>query len=309
MGTIAGGERRWAVLEGAAGAVTAVTGCKSTTSNRPTADSRVAGADASVRLDTRSVALNDVGSSIDSDPTPRGEVGCNRPKHLTSNVLPEVEIECWLSARYVPEEQVVGLLKENFALLLMPERTKLSGSWKNVDTSRIRQLNFVPEKPLKLGRGYLIEITPQPLLTPNRQMSDFHVGSLPRVVGVKFGSTTGKLDAPLDLLGITFSENIDTKLAYRSIVVRKQGDAGALELSPIEPTAPQNPGIAFIAAQPFEEQAVYEIELPSSISTALGVSFDTDYDGKAGGSPQVITVRPADYNAKTDQSWTPILSY
>lgn len=246
--------------------------------------------------------LPDVGLA-DSDPAVRGSANCYRPAHLASSVLADVSIACGVSGTNVDLDEVTKQLEQGFALSLLPGRTAVKGSWKPVP-NRDRHVQFVPDSPLTEG-DYLVEIAPQPLMTPLIGTIFFHVGSLPRLRAVAFAPTSGDPADKPNLLSITFSEYIETATAYAAVIVREKGAATALTLTPVQPTAKHGPAIGLIAPSGFDEKAEYEIEVPATIKAASGVQLDTDYDGAPGGATMTISVRPEDYGLASGKSWMP----
>lgn len=272
-------------------------GCKSENAATPDARVDLPVADQQAHPDT--LQTRDIGMP-DSDPTSKIFVILESPQHLSTGHLATFKPGFRITLQnYFQQDDGLAVASKQLALLALPERTPVDGAWIPRNGSATTT-EFTPVKPLAMDKEYLIQATPTALVQVNREKTVFRVGSLPRVVGISFGSTN--MNQVYDGFTVHLSEGVPTSTFFAAVTVSLDGKPLALTLKTTSTFAAT---LALALPGGFDLQKVYTIEVAPDVGASK--KLDSDYQGKESTTAFKLAIKAGDY--LNDKAWTPNLSY
>lgn len=229
------------------------------------------------------------------------------PSHLTSGWTSDQKVSLnWVNVGVSDIKSAEGDIRTAFSVVTFPGKSPISGKLEL--NAAARKGVFVPASGLIKDADYLVQVRRLGYVVPDREHTQFRVGSLPRVRRI---NVVPKATAPgdLDYLNLVFSEEVDRASVLAVLTVRTAKSGASLSISPIYATGAST-SVAFRLPASTQMNVKLALRLGMDVGAKSGVKLDGKYTGKAGSGDFTVELTPSDHSpALGKTAWEPAIKY
>ncbi|MCC6749907.1 MAG: hypothetical protein IT371_19740 [Deltaproteobacteria bacterium] len=232
--------------------------------------------------------------------------------HLSSNHAPDEKllVHLWPSGG-ITDADAFARFSSVTTVAARNSKGLVPGSWKvRAARSGRVEVEFSADPSFTVDQDYVLTVRKDGVIAPSREVTLFHVGSLPRVRRICFGTVQAGVGSSIDAVSVKYSE-----VVLASTVTLQASRRSGGSWMPLGAPVPQTKEgetleSRFVLAASLDPGVAVKLTLPAALEAPTGKKLDGKYTGQSGSGPLEVELLPGKYFRKNYESecWEPPLA-